>query len=36
MKYKAMFSPLTIGSVTIPNRFAVPPMGNNLPIRTVP
>ena len=29
MKYKAMFSPLTIGSVTIPNRFAVPPMGNN-------
>ncbi|MFR3030039.1 MAG: NADH:flavin oxidoreductase [Blautia sp.] len=27
--YKAMFSPIQIGSVTIPNRFAVPPMGNN-------
>ena len=29
MRYKAMFSPIQIGSVTVPNRFAVPPMGNN-------
>ena len=27
--YRAMFSPIQIGEVTIPNRFAVPPMGNN-------
>ena len=25
-----MFSPVQIGSVTVPNRFVVPPMGNNL------
>lgn len=29
MRYKAMFSPIQISDVTIPNRFAVPPMGNN-------
>ncbi len=29
MKFEAMFSPVQIGNVTIPNRFAVPPMGNN-------
>lgn len=29
MKFKAMFQPIQIGSVTVPNRFAVPPMGNN-------
>ena len=29
MKFNAMFQPIQIGSVTIPNRFAVPPMGNN-------
>lgn len=29
MKYNAMFSPIQIGFVTVPNRFAVPPMGNN-------
>ena len=30
MKFPAMFSPVQIGSVTVPNRFVVPPMGNNL------
>lgn len=30
MKFPAMFSPVKIGNVTIPNRFVVPPMGNNL------
>ncbi len=30
MNFKSMFQPIEIGSVTIPNRFAVPPMGNNL------
>lgn len=29
MKFPAMFSPVKIGSVTVPNRFVVPPMGNN-------
>lgn len=29
MKFNTMFQPIQIGSVTIPNRFAVPPMGNN-------
>ena len=29
MKLNAMFSPTKIGAVTIPNRFVVPPMGNN-------
>ncbi len=29
MKYPTMFSPIQIGSVTVPNRFVVPPMGNN-------
>lgn len=29
MKFKAMFQPINIGSVTVPNRFVVPPMGNN-------
>ena len=30
MKFSAMFSPVQIGSVTVPNRFMVPSMGNNL------
>ena len=30
MKFSAMFSPVKIGNVTVPNRFVVPPMGNNL------
>lgn len=30
MKFPAMFSPIQIGNVTVPNRFVVPPMGNNL------
>ena len=30
MKFSTMFSPVQIGSVTVPNRFVVPPMGNNL------
>lgn len=30
MKFDAMFSPIRIGSVTVPNRFVVPPMANNL------
>lgn len=30
MKFPAMFSPIQIGTVTVPNRFVVPPMGNNL------
>ena len=30
MKFSTMFSPVQIGSVLIPNRFVVPPMGNNL------
>lgn len=29
MKFEAMFSPIQIGGVTVPNRFVVPPMGNN-------
>lgn len=29
MKFNAMFQPINIGSVTVPNRFVVPPMGNN-------
>lgn len=29
MKFPAMFSPVQIGTVTVPNRFVVPPMGNN-------
>lgn len=29
MKFPTMFSPVQIGSVTVPNRFVVPPMGNN-------
>lgn len=29
MKFPAMFSPVEIGTVTVPNRFVVPPMGNN-------
>lgn len=29
MKFHAMFQPIKIGNVTIPNRFVVPPMGNN-------
>lgn len=29
MKFEAMFSPISIGSVTVPNRFVVPPMGTN-------
>ena len=30
MKFPTMFSPIQIGAVTVPNRFVVPPMGNNL------
>ena len=30
MKFPNMFSPVQIGTVTVPNRFVVPPMGNNL------
>ena len=29
MKFPTMFSPVRIGTVTVPNRFVVPPMGNN-------
>ena len=29
MEYRTMFSPVKIGTVQIPNRFATPPMGNN-------
>jgi len=29
MKFKSMFTPIQIGSMTVPNRFVVPPMGNN-------
>ena len=29
MKFPNMFSPIRIGTVTVPNRFVVPPMGNN-------
>ena len=30
MTVPTLFSPVQIGSVTVPNRFVVPPMGNNL------
>ena len=30
MKFPALFSPVQIGTVTVPNRFVMPPMGNNL------
>lgn len=29
MKFPTMFQPIQIGDVTVPNRFVVPPMGNN-------
>lgn len=29
MKFPTMFSPIQIGTVMVPNRFVVPPMGNN-------
>lgn len=29
MKFKYMFTPIKIGSITVPNRFVVSPMGNN-------
>lgn len=29
MKFDAMFQPITIGPMTVKNRFVVPPMGNN-------
>lgn len=29
MEFRSMFSPIKIGTVQIPNRFATPPMGNN-------
>lgn len=29
MNYRAMFEPITIGPMTVKNRFVVPPMGNN-------
>ena len=28
-RFPTMFSPIQIGTVTVPNRFVVPPMGNN-------
>lgn len=31
-----MFSPINIGTVTVPNRFVVPPMGNNFATPTAP
>ena len=30
MKFSIMFKPIQIGSVTVPNRFVFPLMGNNL------
>ena len=30
MKYEKMFTPMQIGTVTVPNRFVMSPMGNNL------
>jgi 2,4-dienoyl-CoA reductase-like NADH-dependent reductase (Old Yellow Enzyme family)/thioredoxin reductase len=30
MKFNAMFQPIKIGSITVPNRFVMPPMGTNL------
>ena len=30
MKFPALFSPIQIGTVTVPNRFVIPPMANNL------
>ncbi len=30
MKFPTLFQPIQIGNVTVPNRFVVPPMGNNL------
>ncbi|MDD3184309.1 MAG: FAD-dependent oxidoreductase [Anaerostipes sp.] len=29
MKFENMFSPITVGNMTVKNRFVVPPMGNN-------
>lgn len=29
MRFKAMFQPITIGPMTVKNRFVVPPIGNN-------
>lgn len=29
MKFKSMFTPIKIGPMIVPNRFVVPPMGNN-------
>lgn len=29
MKISSMFTPIKVGSMTVPNRFVVPPMGNN-------
>lgn len=29
MRYKSMFQPIQVGPITVPNRFVVPPMGNN-------
>ncbi|MEG0856066.1 MAG: FAD-dependent oxidoreductase [Terrisporobacter sp.] len=29
MRFKSMFQPIEIGPITVPNRFVVPPMGNN-------
>jgi len=29
MKFKSMFQPIKIGSMEVPNRFVVSPMGNN-------
>ena len=28
-RFPTLFSPIQIGTVTVPNRFVVPPMGNN-------
>ena len=29
MKFEAMFQPVKIGNMTVPNRFVMSPMGNN-------
>ena len=29
MPYRCLYSPIKIGTMEVPNRFVVPPMGNN-------
>lgn len=29
MPYRCLYSPIKIGAMEVPNRFVVPPMGNN-------